>query len=101
VKIYVSNIPFDSTEDQLLDHFGQFGAVADVTFIHDRSSGNFRGFGFVEMIHDRDALSAIAGLNGIAFGGRKLMVSEAHPRREEKRNRGRERRGERSLEFPR
>lgn len=78
-SIYVGNIPFSSTEDDLRNLFGQFGEVRSVKFIMDRETGRFRGFGFVEM-EDAAALEAIQALNGKDVGGRALKVNEAQAR---------------------
>jgi RNA recognition motif-containing protein len=82
-KLYVGNIPFNATEDQIKETFSQFGEVHSVKIITDRESGRSRGFCFVEM---ENANAAIEGLNGKEMGGRKLSVSEA--REKEKRNGG-------------
>ena len=80
-KLYVGNLPFDTTEDQVRDLFDEYGTIESLAMITDRDSGRFRGFCFVEMA-DADAASAIEGLNGKAFGGRDLNVNEAKPREE-------------------
>jgi RNA recognition motif-containing protein len=79
-KIYVGNLPFSSTEEEIQDLFAQYGQVRDVNIIYDRETGRSRGFGFVEM-DSQDALNAMETLNGDTFGGRTLKVSEARPRR--------------------
>lgn len=78
-SIYVGNLPFDATEDQLRDMFAPHGTVESVKLVSDRDTGRPRGFGFVEMA-DRDAATAIQALNGQDFGGRPLRVNEAQPR---------------------
>ena len=78
-KIYVGNLPFSATEDQLRQLFGQHGSVESVALITDRSTGQPRGFGFVEM-SGSDADKAIHALNGQAMDGRSLNVNEARPR---------------------
>ncbi len=78
-KIYVGNIPFSSSEDEIRDLFAQHGAVHSVKFINDRETGRFRGFGFVEM-DDDSADTAIDKLNGLDLGGRALRVNEAKER---------------------
>ncbi|MBU0741449.1 RNA-binding protein [bacterium] len=85
-KIYVGNLPFTATEDELRNLFGQHGEVHSVALINDRDTGRPRGFGFVEM-DDGAADAAISALNGTQLGGRDLNVNEARerPRRE---NRG-------------
>lgn len=82
-KLYVGNIPFQCDEAQLSAFFAQAGVTVDsVTLIRDRTSGQPRGFGFVEVPTDEDAERAIQGLNGHDFLGRKLVVNEARPPRE-------------------
>lgn len=78
-SIYVGNIPFKATEDELKDLFGQYGEVESVKFVKDRESGKFRGFGFVEM-GENDADKAIDALAGYDFMGRSLKVNPAKPR---------------------
>lgn len=73
-KLYVGNLPFSATEDQLRDLFAQYGEVQSVRLINDRETGRPRGFGFVEM---ENADAAIAELNNKDFGGRPLRVNEA------------------------
>jgi RNA recognition motif-containing protein len=76
-KLYVGNIPFSSTEEQMKAHFGPFGEVLSVKIITDRATGRSRGFCFVEM---ENADAAMAELNGKEFDGRKLMINEARER---------------------
>lgn len=78
-SIYVGNIPFSVTENDLRDLFSQHGEVVSVKFIEDRETGRFRGFGFVEM-EDAAALAAIEALDGKDLAGRPLKVNEAKPR---------------------
>lgn len=78
-KIYVGNLSFRITEDEVRDLFGEFGDVVSVKLINDRETGRPRGFGFVEM-NDEDALKAIAALDGQENGGRTLRVNEAKER---------------------
>lgn len=78
-KMYVGNLPFSSTEDDLRDLFSQYGEVQSANIIYDRESGRSRGFGFVEMAEE-SADSAMEALNGNEFGGRTLRVNEARPR---------------------
>ena len=77
-KLYVGNLPFQTTEDDLSDLFSQTGNVESVRIITDRDTGRSRGFGFVEMA-DEDADKAIEQLNGTEMGGRPLTVNEARP----------------------
>lgn len=78
-RIYVGNLPFSATEDEVRALFGQHGTVNAVNLISDRETGRPRGFGFVEMEED-GADSAISALNGMMMGGRSLKVNEARPR---------------------
>ncbi len=82
-KIYVGNLPFSATEDDLRALFSEYGEVASVALINDRETGRPRGFGFVEM---EGADEAIAALDQKDFGGRSLTVNEARPRTERPRN---------------
>lgn len=78
-KLYVGNLPFSATEDQVKEFFGQFGQILSVKIIMDRATGRSRGFCFVEM---ENADAAMAELNGKEFDGRKLMINEAREREE-------------------
>lgn len=79
-SIYVGNLPYSTTNEQMIELFGQFGAVNSVKLINDRETGRAKGFGFVEM-EDEEALKAISALDGTEFIGRKLRVNEANPRK--------------------
>jgi RNA recognition motif-containing protein len=82
-KLYVGNLPFSSTEEQLHEWFAQVGVTPSaVTLIRDRFTGQSRGFAFVEVAADEDAEKSINGLNGQNFGGRNLVVNEAKPQAE-------------------
>src|SRR5207245_970849 len=81
-NIYVGNLVWDATADDLLALFQQHGQVARAQVITDRETGRSRGFGFVEMEDDAEALKAIEALNGTPFRGRPLTVNEARPREE-------------------
>ena len=81
-NIYVGNLDFGATEEQLRSLFETYGAVEKVTLVRDRDTGQPRGFAFVEMTNDSEAQSAIAGLNGTTVGGRAVNVNEARPRPE-------------------
>src|SRR5215470_16897864 len=85
-KLYVGNISFDTTSDDLVQAFSQFGTVLGAQIVSDRDTGRSRGFAFVEM-HD-GADEAIAGMNGKQLQGRTLTVNEAKPREERPRNGG-------------
>ena len=80
-KIYVGNLPFSATEDEVRALFAEYGEVASVALITDRETGRPRGFGFVEMAPDA-ADAAIKALDGTEMGGRNLRVNEARPRNE-------------------
>lgn len=79
-SIYVGNLPYSTTNEQMIELFGQFGAVSSVKLINDRETGRAKGYGFVEM-EDEEALKAISALDNTEFMGRKLRVNEANPRR--------------------
>jgi RNA recognition motif-containing protein len=81
-KIYVGNLPFSSTEEELKDVFGRHGAVESVNVITDRDSGRPRGFAFVEMEEVSAADDAIRALDGSDLSGRNIKVSEAQDRRD-------------------
>ena len=72
--IYVGNLPFTATTDEVTELFEQYGSVESVNLVTDQLTGRPRGFGFVEM-DDTDADAAISALDGVAFGGRNLKVS--------------------------
>ncbi|UCD30743.1 MAG: RNA-binding protein [Planctomycetota bacterium] len=77
MNIYVGNLPFATTEQNLNDLFSEYGSVERATIITDRMTGRSRGFGFVEMSDDSEARSAIEGLNGKDMDGRTIVVNEA------------------------
>ena len=85
-NIYVGNLPFEATADDLREAFGQFGTVTRAQVVSDRDTGRSRGFGFVEMSEGGD--EAIAKLNGTDFQGRTLTVNEAKPREDRPRGGG-------------
>lgn len=78
-KLYVGNIPFNTTEQDLHSKFSAFGSVESAKIIMDRDSGRSKGFGFVEMVDEAAAQQAIESLNGADFAGRAMIVSEARP----------------------
>ena len=78
-SIYVGNLPWSSTEEQVRDLFAEYGNVHSVKLVNDRETGRARGFGFVEM-DDAAAEAAIEALDNQNFGGRTLRVNEAKPR---------------------
>ena len=88
MNIYVGNMSFETTEDQLRQAFAGFGEVTSANIITDKYSGEPRGFAFVEMSQKSEAVAAISGLNGQELNGRELNVNEAKPRAEGGGNRG-------------
>jgi RNA recognition motif-containing protein len=79
-KLYVGNLPYTASEDDLQQLFSQSGQVESVTVMRDQMTGRARGFGFVEMASDEEAQKAIDDLNSKEFGGRNLTVNEARPK---------------------
>lgn len=79
-NLYVGNLSFSTTSDDLRTAFGQFGTVQSASVVMDRETGRSRGFGFVEMADGGD--EAVNAMNGADFQGRKLTVNEARPREE-------------------
>jgi RNA recognition motif-containing protein len=82
VKLYVGNLPYDTTEDDLRTLFAQAGTVASVAVIKDRDTGRSKGFGFVEMGSQADAQNAVTKFNSYRLGDRTLTVNPARPREE-------------------
>ena len=81
-KIYVGNLPYDTTDADLADLFSQKGEVVSAKVITDRFSGRSKGFGFVEMSNDQEANAAIEALNDADLKGRPLRVNETRPKEE-------------------
>jgi RNA recognition motif-containing protein len=79
-KLYVGNLPFSATEDEIREAFGRHGSVRSVNVITDRETGRPRGFAFVEMDEGSAAEDAMKALDGSDFGGRTLRVNEAQER---------------------
>lgn len=88
MNIYVGNLPWSITEEELSDLFAAHGSVSRANIITDRETGRSRGFGFVEMSDDTAAKSAIEALNGNDMSGRSLTVNEAKPRENNSRRHG-------------
>ncbi len=82
MRIYVGNLPYETTEQDLNESFSAYGEVTSVSIVADKFSGRSRGFAFVEMATKADGEKAIEGLNGKAFMNRNLVVNEARPREE-------------------
>ena len=80
MNIYVGNLSYDTTDQELQAAFEQYGSVSEARIATDKYTGKSRGFGFVEMANNAEARQAIEGLNGRDFGGRTLNVNEARPR---------------------
>jgi cold-inducible RNA-binding protein len=83
MKLYIGNLSWETTTEDLKSHFEQFGAVSDAIVIADRQSGRSRGFGFVTMDNDDEANKALEECNGIELDGRAIKCSEATPRKAE------------------
>jgi RNA recognition motif-containing protein len=88
MNIYVGNLSYTVSEDDLRAAFEAFGEVTSVSIIKDKFSGESRGFGFVEMAGKEEAEAAIRDLNGKELGGRELNVNEARPRQQGRGDRG-------------
>ena len=85
MNIYVGNLSYTVTEEDLRQAFGNFGQVTSASIIKDQSSGRSKGFGFVEMPVEEEARAAISGMNGKDMKDRKLNVNEARPRSDDRR----------------
>jgi RNA recognition motif-containing protein len=79
-KLYVGNLPYTASEDELRELFGRAGGVDTVNVVRDNATGRARGFAFVEMVSDADAQKAITEINGTQMGGRTLAINEARPK---------------------
>ena len=79
-KLYVGNLPFSATEEEITQKFSAVGTVESAKLITDRDTGRSKGFGFVEMGSDAEAQAAISALNGKDVDGRQLTVNEARPK---------------------
>ncbi len=82
MKIYVGNLPYSATEEQITTMFSQHGEVATASIIIDRDTGRSKGFGFVEMSDDSEGEKAIQALNETSMDGRNIKVNQARPREE-------------------
>lgn len=82
MNLYVGNLPFSTTNEELAAMFSEFGEVKGASIITDRMSGRSRGFGFVEMPNDAEAQAAISAMNNRDINGRPLTVNEARPKTE-------------------
>ena len=88
MNIYVGNLSYSVTEDDLRQAFEAFGQVASVSIIKDKFSNQSKGFGFVEMPSQEEAQAAISGMNGKELKGRAMNVNEARPRTDDRRGGG-------------
>ena len=79
-KLYVGNLPYTASEDELRELFSRAGGVDTVNVVRDNATGRARGFAFVEMVSDADAQKAITEINGTQMGGRTLAINEARPK---------------------
>ena len=82
-KLYVGNLPYTTTVDELKTTFGEFGAVVDAVIISDKHTGRSKGFGFIEFEDEASAQKAVEGMNGKDLGGRNIVVNIARPVREQ------------------
>lgn len=82
MNIYIGNLPYSVSEEDLRDAFSQFGQVQSANIITDKFSGRSKGFGFVDMPNDSEAHKAIDAMNDQPFKGRTIKVNEARPREE-------------------
>jgi RNA recognition motif-containing protein len=87
-KLYVGNLPYSTTEADLQDTFSPYGTVTSATIITDRETGRSKGFGFVEMSTEEEALAAISGLDGTQMEGRTIKVNKSRPREDRPRGGG-------------
>ncbi len=81
-KLYVGNLSYNTTEDDLREAFAKIGEVQSATVIIDQTNGRSKGFGFVEMASDEDAAKAITSMNGSSLSDRSIIVNEARPKTE-------------------
>lgn len=82
MRLYVGNLSYETSEDDLRQAFGQYGAVESITVVTDKYTGKSKGFAFVEMSSKEEAQAAISGLDGTQLGERTLKVNEARPKPE-------------------
>ena len=89
MNIYIGNLPHNVTDDDLKSAFGEFGRITSAKVIKDMATGEAKGFAFIEMPSQTDALTAIKNMNGKEFKGRVIVVNEARPREDKKGGGGR------------
>lgn len=88
VKLYVGKLPYQTTDQDLADLFGQYGQILSATVIIDRATGRSKGFGFVELSNEQEGQAAMNALNNSVLQGRNIIVSEAQERRDRDRRSG-------------
>jgi RNA recognition motif-containing protein len=89
MNLYIGNLPYGVTEDDIRTKFSEFGELANVNLVMDRFTGESKGFGFIEYASNSDADKAIKSMNGAQFGGRALKVNQAKPKENQARSRPR------------
>jgi RNA recognition motif-containing protein len=89
MNLYIGNLPYGVTEDDIKAKFSEFGELANINLVMDRFTGESKGFGFIEYANNSDADKAIKSMNGAQFGGRTLKVNQAKPKDNQSRNRPR------------
>src|SRR5215471_7898931 len=99
MKLYVGNLSYNTSEDELRDAFAEYGEVASAKIITDRETGRSKGFGFIEFADDEVAKRAMTSMNGAQLGGRALTVNEARPQAERPRGGGGDRAGYRGNRY--
>lgn len=82
MEIFIGNLPYEINQQEIIDAFAQYGAVARVKMLTDKFSGRFRGMAFVSMENDAEGQAAIDALNGNDWGGREIKIEQARPREE-------------------
>lgn len=82
-KLYVGNIPYNATEEDIKELFSEYGEIESLKIIQDQFTGQSKGFGFIEMVSEEDAKKAMAGLNEKDFMGKTLRVAEARPQKKQ------------------
>ncbi|MBN1114183.1 MAG: RNA-binding protein [Oligoflexia bacterium] len=80
-SLYVGNLPYGASENDLMDLFAQYGTVESVKIVMDKETGRSKGFGFIEMGSDAEASQAISNLNGYSMSGRNIKVNESRPKK--------------------
>jgi len=79
VKVYVGNLPFSVSDNDLKEQFGKFGEISEAVVIKDKYNGRSKGFGFVTFVNDEEGQKAVSEMNGKEIDGREIRVNEARP----------------------